>query len=63
KGELIGVAFDGNYEAMTSDYQFDEQITRTISVDARYILFVLDKFSGATPLVKELLREGGHTSR
>ena len=54
RGELIGVAFDGNYEAMTSDYQFSNEITRTISVDARYILFILDKFSGAINILNEL---------
>jgi len=54
RGELIGIAFDGNYEAMTSDYQFDESITRTISVDIRYVLFILDKFSGAKNILKEL---------
>ena len=54
RGELIGVAFDGNYEAMTSDFQFDNTITRTISVDARYILFILDKFSNAQNILNEL---------
>ncbi len=54
RGELIGVAFDGNYEAMTSDFQFDNAITRTISVDARYILFILDKFSNAQNILNEL---------
>jgi len=54
KGELIGVAFDGNYEAMTSDYFFDPNITRTISVDSRYLLFILDKFDNAQNLINEL---------
>ncbi len=54
RGELIGVAFDGNYEAMTSDFQFDNAITRTISVDAQYLLFILDKFSNAQNILKEL---------
>lgn len=54
KGEYIGIAFDGNYEAMTSDWQFDESITRTISVDVRYILFILDKFSNARSVLEEL---------
>jgi len=58
KGHLIGVAFDGNYEAMTSDYQFSDELTRTISVDVRYILFLLDKFSGATHILNELERVG-----
>lgn len=54
KGEYVGIAFDGNYEAMTSDWQFSDKLTRTISVDARYILFLLDKFSNAQNLLKEL---------
>jgi hypothetical protein len=54
KGEYIGIAFDGNYEAMTSDWQFSNRLTRTISVDARYILFLLDKFANAQNLLHEL---------
>ena len=54
RGEYIGIAFDGNYESMTSDWQFDPRLTRTISVDARYILFILDKFSGAKNILEEL---------
>ena len=54
KGEYIGIAFDGNYESMTSDWQFDPRLTRTISVDARYILFILDKFFGAKNILEEL---------
>jgi hypothetical protein len=55
KGELIGCAFDGNWEAVVGDYFFQEQFNRTISVDARYILFVIDKFSGAENIMKELV--------
>ena len=54
KGEIVGCAFDGNYEAMTSDWQFDDNLTRTIAVDSRYILFILDKFSNAKELLNEL---------
>ncbi len=54
KGELIGVAFDGNYEAMTSDYQYNIDLTRTISVDSRYVMFILEKFSQADYVLKEL---------
>lgn len=54
RGEIIGCAFDGNWEAMTSDWQYNERLTRTISVDSRYILFILDKFSGAQKLLQEL---------
>ena len=55
KGELIGCAFDGNWEGIVGDYLFDEKLNRTISVDARYILFVLDKFSGAENILRELV--------
>ena len=54
KGELIGCAFDGNWEAVVGDYYFQEQFNRTIAVDARYVLFVLDKFSGAQNILNEL---------
>ena len=54
KGEMIGIAFDGNWEAITSDYRFDPVLTRTISVDIRYVLFVTEKFSGAQHLLKEM---------
>jgi hypothetical protein len=54
KGELIGLAFDGNWEAMSGDIAFENEIQRSISVDARYILFIIDKFAGATNLIEEL---------
>jgi len=54
KGEFIGIAFDGNWEAVVGDYMFQDNMNRTISVDARYILFILDKFSNAANLLKEL---------
>ena len=54
KGHLIGCAFDGNWEAMSGDIAFEPELQRTISVDARYILFVIDKFAGATHLVNEM---------
>jgi hypothetical protein len=54
KGELIGLAFDGNWEAMSSDIAFAPNLQRTIVVDARYVLFVIDKFAGAGHLVNEL---------
>lgn len=54
KGELIGLAFDGNIEAMAGDVIFDEKLQRTINVDARYILFIIDKFAGANNIIKEL---------
>ncbi len=54
KGELVGLAFDGNYEAMSSDWQFQPKITRTIHVDLRYILWTLDAVLGAHALLEEL---------
>ena len=54
KGELIGLAFDGNWEAMSSDIAFAPKLQRTIVVDARYVLFIIDKFAGAGHLVDEL---------
>lgn len=54
KGELIGLAFDGNWESMTSDYQFDPAVTRTINVDARYMLWVMEHVDGAHNLLKEM---------
>jgi hypothetical protein len=54
KGELIGLAFDGNWEAMSGDISFEPALQRTISVDIRYVLFVIDKFAGDTRLIKEL---------
>ncbi|MFA7418142.1 MAG: S46 family peptidase [Melioribacteraceae bacterium] len=54
KGELIGLAFDGNYEAMIGDWQFDYDIQRTISVDIRYVLFITEKFAGAKFLLDEI---------
>lgn len=53
-GELLGLAFDGNIEAMAGDVIFDPKLQRTISVDVRYVLFVIDKFAGATNIIDEL---------
>jgi hypothetical protein len=55
KGELIGCAFDGNWESVVGDYFFQPEYNRTISVDSRYMLFVLDKFSGADHILKEMV--------
>ena len=54
KGELIGLAFDGNYEAMISDWQYDYDLQRVISVDIRYVLFVTEKFSNAGFILNEM---------
>ena len=53
-GELVGIAFDGNWESMISDLRFQDEYVRTISVDIRYVLFVIDKFAGAKHLVDEM---------
>ena len=54
KGQLIGIAFDGNIEAMAGDVIFDPKLQRTISVDIRYVLFIIDKYAGAKNIIEEL---------
>jgi hypothetical protein len=54
RGECIGAAFDGNYESIASDYLFLKDQTRAINVDSRYILFIMDKVSGASRLLDEM---------
>jgi hypothetical protein len=54
KGELIGLAFDGNIEAMAGDVIFDSKLQRTINVDIRYVLWLIEKFSGAKHIVDEM---------
>lgn len=53
-GELIGLCFDGNYEALSHKIAFDKDLNRTINVDVRYVLWVIDKFGGATNIIQEL---------
>jgi hypothetical protein len=53
-GELIGLAFDGNYEALSHKLAFDKDLNRTINVDIRYVLWCIDKLGGAPHLIKEL---------
>jgi len=53
-GQLIGLAFDGNWEAMSGDIAFEPDLQRTICVDIRYVLFIIDKFGGAKNLVDEM---------
>ena len=53
-GQLIGLAFDGNWEAMSSDIMFEPELQRCINVDIRYVLFIIDKFAGASHLINEL---------
>lgn len=53
-GRLIGLAFDGNWEAMSGDIEFEPNLQRTISVDIRYVLYFIDVWGGADHLIKEL---------
>jgi hypothetical protein len=53
-GELLGLAFDGNWEAMSGDIAYEPELQRTINVDIRYVLFIIDKFAGATRLIDEM---------
>jgi len=53
-GELIGTAFDGNWEAMSGDIAFDKNYKRTIVVDIRFVLFLIDRFGRADNLIKEM---------
>ncbi|MDR1004028.1 MAG: S46 family peptidase [Prevotellaceae bacterium] len=54
RGELLGLAFDGNWEAMSSDIQYDAARQRCIGVDIRYVLFIMEKYAKAEALVKEM---------
>jgi len=54
EGNLIGTAFDGNWEAMSGDIAFDKDLKRTICVDVRYVMFIIDKFGGAKNLINEM---------
>jgi len=54
KGELIGLAFDGNWEAMSGDVAFEPELQRCISVDIRYVLWIMDIYAGAGHLVEEM---------
>ncbi|KJF42803.1 peptidase S46 [Draconibacterium sediminis] len=54
KGELIGIAFDGNWEAMSGDLDFEENLQRCINVDIRFVLWVVDIYAGAQNLIDEM---------
>ena len=54
EGQLIGLAFDGNWESMSSDIMFEPDLQRCINVDIRYVLFIVDKFGGAGYLLDEM---------
>ena len=53
-GRLVGLAFDGNWEAMSGDVAFEPELQRCIAVDIRYVLFVVDKFAGCNHIMSEL---------
>ena len=53
-GNLIGLAFDGNWESMSSDVMFEPDLQRCINVDIRYVLWMIDKVGGASNLIREL---------
>ena len=53
-GELIGIAFDGNWEAMSGDVAFETELQKCINVDIRYVMFVIDKYAGAGHLINEM---------
>jgi hypothetical protein len=54
RGELVGLAFDGNWEAMSGDIAFEPELQKCINLDIRYVLFIIDKFAGAGHLIEEL---------
>ena len=54
KGELIGLAFDGNWDSLSSDINFDARLARCIGVDVRYMLYLMDKWGHADRLLKEI---------
>ena len=54
RGELIGLAFDGNWESLSGDINFDNNLQRCINVDIRYVLFIIDKFGGCKRLIDEM---------
>ena len=58
-GRLIGLAFDGNWEAMSGDVAFEPELQRCIGVDIRYVLWVVDKFAGCQHIMDELSIVGG----
>jgi hypothetical protein len=61
RGELIGTAFDGNWESMSGNIAYDKDLQRTIICDIRYVLFCIEKLGGAENLIKEMKIVGRHT--
>jgi hypothetical protein len=53
-GNIIGLAFDGNWEAMSGNIHFDQKLKRTINVDIRYVLWLIEKLGGAKHIVDEM---------
>ncbi len=53
-GELIGIAFDGNWEAMSGDIAFEPELQRCINVDIRFVLWMIDVYAGAENLIQEM---------
>ncbi len=56
KGELIGLAFDGNWDSLSSDINFDKRLARCIGVDIRYVLYLMDKWGHADRLSRKSMR-------
>lgn len=54
KGRLIGLAFDGNWDSLSSDINFDRNLARCIGVDIRFVLYMMDKWGHADRLIKEI---------
>ncbi len=54
KGELIGVNFDRIWQGLSSDYRYDSNVSRSIAVDIRYILYILNKYSGSDYVLEEI---------
>ncbi len=63
QGEVIGLAFDGNWEAMDSDVQYEPAYQRCINVDIRYVLYLIEKLSGDTHLIDEMIIRTPNTSQ
>lgn len=61
RGELLGLAFDGNWEAMSSDILYEPKMQRCIGVDVRYILFMIEKYGKAGDLIRELKIVSGNS--
>lgn len=58
RGELTGLAFDGNKESLCSDVYFHPQYGKTVCVDISYVLWILDRYAGMDWIVEEMLRQG-----